>query len=95
LPGGKKSWLKIRPAAVPYRKKSYHSMVAPIALANPTFLIEVSRPASSPPSRSTILIRVPPRSMDPLFTFSTKSVYKAEKIPPGVHGVKVAPVNFS
>ena len=32
---GKKILLKTRAAAVPYRKKSYHSMVVPIMLASP------------------------------------------------------------
>ena len=35
---GKKSWLNTRAAAVPYRKKSYHSMVVPIRLAKTTRL---------------------------------------------------------
>jgi hypothetical protein len=32
---GKKILLKISAAAVPYRKKSYHSIVVPIMLARP------------------------------------------------------------
>jgi hypothetical protein len=33
---GKKSWLKTSAAAVPYRKKSYHSIVVPMKLATTT-----------------------------------------------------------
>ena len=33
---GKKTWLKIRAAAVPKMKKSYHSIVVPMRLAKAT-----------------------------------------------------------
>ena len=37
---GKNSSPKTSAAAVPYRKKSYHSMVVPMKLAVATFLID-------------------------------------------------------
>ncbi len=33
--------MKTNPETVPYRKKSYHSMVAPTVLARATFLIDM------------------------------------------------------
>src|SRR5918997_4389987 len=47
---GKKSAPKTRAAAVPYRKKSYHSIAVPIKLARATCRIELVCPSPSPPS---------------------------------------------
>jgi hypothetical protein len=49
---GKKSGPKTSAAAVPYKKKSYHSTVVPIKLASATCVIEVRSPWCSPPTCS-------------------------------------------
>src|SRR5215212_7456758 len=53
LNSGKKSAGKMSAAAVPYRKKSYHSMAVPIKLATATWRIEDVCPSYSPPNLST------------------------------------------
>src|SRR5215212_3799017 len=53
LNSGKKSAGKMSAAAVPYRKKSYHSMAVPIKLATATWRIEEVWPSCSPPNLST------------------------------------------
>src|SRR5215203_4520467 len=53
LNSGKKSAGKMSAAAVPYRKKSYHSIAVPIKLATATWRIEDVCPSCSPPTLST------------------------------------------
>src|SRR5215217_5137125 len=53
LNSGKKSAGKMSAAAVPYRKKSYHSIAVPIKLAAATWRIEDVCPSCSPPNLST------------------------------------------
>src|ERR671916_1042056 len=55
---GKKSAPKTSAAAVPYRKKSYHSIAVPIKLARATCRIELVCPSPSPPILSMISSRV-------------------------------------
>ena len=49
---GKNSSPKTSAAAVPYRKKSYHSIVVPMKLARATFLTSRTSPACWPPATS-------------------------------------------
>jgi hypothetical protein len=44
--------LKTSAAAVPYRKKTYHSIAVPIKVAKATCRIDARCPISSPPSLS-------------------------------------------
>src|SRR5215203_1464366 len=57
LNSGKNSSPKISAAAVPYRKKSYHSIAVPIKLASATCRIELICPSRSPPNLSMISFR--------------------------------------
>src|SRR5206468_12339006 len=53
---GKNSRLKINAAAVPYRKKSYHSIAVPMKLATATCTIEVLCPRSFLSSLCTLCL---------------------------------------
>src|SRR6266704_6002369 len=56
---GKNSLLNTSAAAVPYRKKSYHSMVVPMKLAATTDLMELVSLASRPVSGLVAMVRPP------------------------------------
>jgi hypothetical protein len=53
---GKKSLSKTSAAAVPYKKKSYHSIVVPMKLAATTDLSDRVSPARCPPTRSAAMV---------------------------------------
>src|ERR671916_662465 len=85
---GKKSAPKTSAAAVPYRKKSYHSIAVPIKLARATCQIELVCPSPSPPILSMISSHViRHRGTDPYDHSTPNDPIAHEPAQPGRPGV--------